>query len=152
MHFCTRTGVQFFYPEGHIETNAGIHVRYQPFSMRIPKGCCKRTRQTTPSSIARPPITMPELETHMANFLSRRVLVACPPPDGICVPGWVCEDPQRGVVTSEIVTVGLGPLADRRMCRNRRQAGKECICRLRHLFDPSPWDRRRGPGSSAQRS
>lgn len=28
-------------------------------------------------------------------------------PDGICVPRWVCEDPQRGAVMSEIITVGF---------------------------------------------
>ena len=28
-------------------------------------------------------------------------------PDGIDVPGWVCDDPQRGTVMSEIIMVGL---------------------------------------------
>jgi hypothetical protein len=28
-------------------------------------------------------------------------------PDGICVPRWVCEDPQGRAVMSEIITVGL---------------------------------------------
>jgi hypothetical protein len=28
-------------------------------------------------------------------------------PDGINVPKWVCYDPQRRTVTSEIITVGL---------------------------------------------
>ena len=36
-----------------------------------------------------------------------------PPPDGINVPRWVCDDPQRKAVMSEIITVGLDPLADR---------------------------------------
>lgn len=30
-----------------------------------------------------------------------------PPPDGIAVPRWVCEDPQRRTVMLEIATVGL---------------------------------------------
>jgi len=30
-----------------------------------------------------------------------------PPPDGIYVPRWVYEDPQRGAVMSEIITVRL---------------------------------------------
>jgi len=34
-------------------------------------------------------------------------LMMLPPPDGICVPRWVCKDPQRGAVMSEIITVGL---------------------------------------------
>ena len=28
-------------------------------------------------------------------------------PDGTCVPRWVCNDPQRRAVMSEIITVGL---------------------------------------------
>lgn len=31
----------------------------------------------------------------------------CPPPDGIDVPRWVCQDRQRRVVMSEFITVGL---------------------------------------------
>ena len=34
-------------------------------------------------------------------------MMMLPPPDGIFVPRWVCEDPQRGAVMSEITTVGL---------------------------------------------
>jgi hypothetical protein len=43
---------------------------------------------------------------------------------------------------SEIITVGLDPLADRRMRSNRRQAGEDCIS--------GPWGRRRGPRDTAQ--
>ena len=55
-----------------------------------------------------------------------------PPPDGINVPRWVYDNPQGRAVMSEIITVGLDPLADRRMRSNRRQAGEECISGAEH--------------------
>ncbi len=34
-------------------------------------------------------------------------MIVTAPPDGIDVPRWVCNDPQRRAVMSEIITVGL---------------------------------------------
>src|SRR6056297_53227 len=38
---------------------------------------------------------------------SQRALMIWPPPDGINVPWWVCDDPQKRTVMPEIITVGL---------------------------------------------
>ncbi len=55
---------------------------------------------------------------------AQALILSPPPPDGITVPRRDRDNPNWAAVKSEIVTVGLDPLADRRRMRSRSMALK----------------------------
>lgn len=57
-----------------------------------------------------------------------RALMMSPPPDGICVPRWVCNDQQMRVVMSEIITAGLD-LAKNMFQVHRADAASRAVLR-----------------------
>lgn len=77
--------------------------------------CLARDEPALRVMIARPPAGRAALGLSGRTRLSRQArltvrvgfVAVTAPPDGIDVPRWVCNDPQRGAVMSGIITVGL---------------------------------------------